>query len=77
MEARSQLTRCFFGYTAAVMLGIAYGHSIKALSDDYIQRTEEAIRLAIQGGGPASTLVDFFPICECRSHLLSPGNLPE
>lgn len=46
------------------MLGIAYGHSPASLADDYIKRTEEAISLAIEGGGPASNLVDFFPVRE-------------
>ena len=51
-------------YAAAVMLGNAYGHSPTSLSDEYVKQTEVAVSLAIEGGGPSSILVDFFPICE-------------
>ncbi|KZT66772.1 cytochrome P450 [Daedalea quercina L-15889] len=48
-------------YTAAVMLGIGYGYSPSSLDDEYIRMTEEAIELVLEGTGPGSGLVDFFP----------------
>ena len=53
------------------MLGVAYGYSPSSLDDEYIKMAGEAMSLAIEGGGPASGLVDFFPIREYIFHAFS------
>ncbi|KAH9917063.1 cytochrome P450 [Fomitopsis serialis] len=56
-EALAHLKR----YAAALMLGVAYGYSPSTMDDEFVRMTEEAMHLALDGGGPGSALVDFFP----------------
>ena len=53
------------------MLGVAYGYSPSSMDDEFIKMAGEAMSLTIEGGGPASALVDFFPICEWIFHAFS------
>lgn len=43
---------------------ISYGHDIKSLDDEHVRLIELALKATTDAGGPASTLVDLFPIRE-------------
>ncbi|KAH9834644.1 cytochrome P450 monooxygenase [Rhodofomes roseus] len=51
-----------YRYVAGVALEIAYGRSIKNTEDKFIRLIEKGAGEALEGGGRASALVDFFPI---------------
>ncbi|KZT69356.1 cytochrome P450 [Daedalea quercina L-15889] len=48
-------------YVAALMLGIAYGHSPSSMDDEYIKMVADALHLVIEAGAVSSMLVDFIP----------------
>ncbi|CCM06879.1 uncharacterized protein FIBRA_09188 [Fibroporia radiculosa] len=48
-------------YPAALMLEIAYGHSVTSIDDELVVLTDEAVCEITSLGGLASTLIDFFP----------------
>lgn len=50
------------GYAAASILKIAYGADVKSNDDLTIKLAEKALKMTIQSGSPAATLVDYFPL---------------
>lgn len=49
-------------WSAAFSMHISYGHDIKSLDDEHVRLIELALKATTDAGGPASTLVDLFPI---------------
>ncbi|KZT05049.1 cytochrome P450 [Laetiporus sulphureus 93-53] len=49
-------------FVGALSMEISYGHTARSLQDDeFIELADRAVTDAVDGGGPAATLVDFFP----------------
>jgi len=55
-------------YVAAIVLEIAYGHSIETTDDGFIRTIEKGLSEVMEGAAAGSALVDFFPACECAYH---------
>ncbi|TFY60473.1 hypothetical protein EVJ58_g5132 [Rhodofomes roseus] len=62
MSPRLLGTDRIYRYVAGVALEIAYGRSTKNTEDKFIRLIEKGAGEALEGGGRASALVDFFPI---------------
>ncbi|KAK0201062.1 cytochrome P450 [Desarmillaria ectypa] len=50
------------GYAAASILKIAYGAEVRSNDDLTLKLSEKALKMTIQSGSPAATLVDYFPL---------------
>ncbi|GBE87235.1 Multifunctional cytochrome P450 monooxygenase af510 [Sparassis crispa] len=48
-------------FAAALIMEIAYGHTVRSLDDTYIQIADRATTETVEAGTPGSMLVDFFP----------------
>ncbi|CCL99826.1 uncharacterized protein FIBRA_01850 [Fibroporia radiculosa] len=48
-------------FAAAMIMKIAYGHTVTSIDDKYIHIAESAAKETVEAGGPGSMLVDFFP----------------
>ncbi|KAH9836047.1 cytochrome P450 monooxygenase [Rhodofomes roseus] len=48
-------------YVSALMMDIAYGHSVSCPDDEFVALAERAILGIIEAGGAAASLIDFFP----------------
>ncbi|KZT03201.1 cytochrome P450 monooxygenase [Laetiporus sulphureus 93-53] len=48
-------------YVGALMMEIAYGHSVTSADDEFINLSEAALAGTVEAGSAAATLVDFFP----------------
>ncbi|KZT69742.1 cytochrome P450 [Daedalea quercina L-15889] len=49
-------------YGGALMMDIAYGHSVLSLDDEFVVLSERAIAGIAEAGAAAASLIDFFPI---------------
>ncbi|KZT12723.1 cytochrome P450 [Laetiporus sulphureus 93-53] len=49
-------------FAAAMIMEIAYGHSVTSLNDQFVHLAERAAKETIESGGPGSMIVDFFPL---------------
>ncbi len=53
-------------YAAAIIVEIAYGHTVSGLEDEYIEIADRATTETVTAGTPGTSilglLVDFFPI---------------
>ncbi|KAI0920236.1 hypothetical protein AcV5_010032 [Taiwanofungus camphoratus] len=60
-ETPSALMSHLRRFTAAMIVEIAYGHSIISLDDELIRLAEQATKETVESGSAGSMLVDFFP----------------
>ncbi|KAI0945930.1 hypothetical protein AcV7_010042 [Taiwanofungus camphoratus] len=63
-ETPSALMSHLRRFTAAMIVEIAYGHSIISLDDELIRLAEQATKETVESGSAGSMLVDFFPACK-------------
>lgn len=52
---------------SAIVVESVFGHTVKALDDQYVQLAKEFTNAVTDAAAPAAMLVDYFPIRE--SHL--------
>ncbi|KZT04131.1 cytochrome P450 [Laetiporus sulphureus 93-53] len=60
-------------FAAAAIFDVVYGYRINSCNDEWFDLAEKALRVTVEAGSPAATLVDFFPFLQ---HLPSwfPGS---
>lgn len=61
-NAMSELQR----FSASMLMEITYGHRAATDDDYYVRIADHAIEETAKLAGMGSTVVDFFPFCECQ-----------